>query len=136
MSLRFVLTKGITMCKLAIVKEWEKNAKKLIVKNLLYELKYHAVLQNSKILHAQSKVQGEIFKLAKCCNKRIILKSSKQRWIFYPNWQGPNSSWITPNFWLKLFPNSWKSKLLVFKNGKLNFFSVSLLKGIFVIVKV
>ena len=82
MSLRFVLTKGIAMCKLAIVKEWEKNAKKLTVKNVLYELKYHAMLQNSKILHDQSKVQGEIFKLAKCCNKKDHLKVLKTEMNF------------------------------------------------------
>ena len=44
MSLRFVFTKGIAMCN-------------------------HEILQISKNLHTQSKLQGEIFKLAKFCNK-------------------------------------------------------------------
>ena len=57
MSLRFVFTKGIAMDKPAI----------------LNDQKYHEVLENSEILHTQSKLQGEIFKLAK------FLKSSKQR---------------------------------------------------------
>ena len=34
MSLRFVFTKGITMCKPEIVKEREKNVKKLAMKNV------------------------------------------------------------------------------------------------------
>ena len=38
------------MCMPAIVKEREKNAKKLIMKNALNDQKYE-VLQNSKILH-------------------------------------------------------------------------------------
>ena len=67
------------MSKPDIVKEREKNAKKLTMKNVLNDQKYHEILQNSKILHTQSKLHGEIFKLAKFCNKRIILKSSKQR---------------------------------------------------------
>ena len=79
MSLRFVFTKGIAMCKPAIVKERETNAKKLTIKNVFNDQKYYEILQNSKILLTQSKLQGEIFKLAKFCNKRIILKSSKQR---------------------------------------------------------
>ena len=78
MSLRFAFTKGIAMCKLAIVKEHEKNAKKLTMKNVLNDQKYHEILQNSKIVHTQSKLQCEIFKLTKFCNKRIILKSLKQ----------------------------------------------------------
>ena len=49
------------MCKPAIVKEREKNAKKLTMKNVLNDQKYHEILQNSKILHTQSKLQGEIF---------------------------------------------------------------------------
>ena len=61
------------MCKPAIVKKREKNVKKLTMKNVLNDQK------NSKILHTQPKLQGEIFKLAKFCNKRVILKSSKQR---------------------------------------------------------
>ena len=67
------------MCKSANVKEREKNAKKLTMKNILNDQKYHERLQNSNILHAQPKLQGEIFKLAKFCNKSIILRSSKQR---------------------------------------------------------
>ena len=78
MSLRFVFSKGIAMCKLAILKEREKNIKKLTMKNVLNDQKYHEILQNSKILHTQSKLQDQIFKLAKFCNKRITLKSSKQ----------------------------------------------------------
>ena len=78
MSLRFVFTKAIAMCKPAIVKEHKKNAKKLTMKN---DQKYE-ILQNSKILHTQSKLQGEIFKLAKFYNKKVTLKSSKQRWLF------------------------------------------------------
>ena len=71
--------KGIVMSKPAIVKEREKDAKKLTMKNILNDQKYHEILQNFKILHTQSKLQDEIFKLAKFYNKRIILKSSKQR---------------------------------------------------------
>ena len=82
MSLRFVFSKGIAMCKPEIVKEYEKNAKKLTMKNVLNDQKYLEILQNSKILYTQSKLQGEVFKLAKFCNKRIILNSSKQRWLF------------------------------------------------------
>ena len=67
------------MCKPAIVKEREKNVKKLTMKNVLNDQKYYQMLRNSKILHTQPKLQGEIFKLAKFCNKRVILKSSKQR---------------------------------------------------------
>ena len=67
------------MCKPTITKERETNAKKLTMKNVLNDRKYHEILQISKILNTQSKLQREIFKLAKFCNKRIILKSSKQR---------------------------------------------------------
>ena len=70
------------MCKPAIVKERKKNAKKLTMKNALNDQKRHETLQNSRSLHTESKLQGEIFKLAKFCNKRIILNSSKQRWLF------------------------------------------------------
>ena len=49
------------MCKPAIVKEHEKNAKKLNMKNVLNDQKYHEILQDSKILHAQCKLQGKIF---------------------------------------------------------------------------
>ena len=61
MSLRFVFTKVIAMCKAALVKAREKNVKKLTMK------KYHEILQNFKILHTQSKLQDEIFKLEKVC---------------------------------------------------------------------
>ena len=77
MSLRFVFTKGIDLHKSAIVKEREKNAKKLNMKNVLNEQTYHEILEISKILRTRSKLQGGIFKLAKFNNKRIILKSSK-----------------------------------------------------------
>ena len=77
MSLRFVFTKEIAMCKPATVKERKKNAKKLTTKNVLNDQKYE-ILQNSKILHTQPKLQGEFFKLAKFFNKKIILKSSRQ----------------------------------------------------------
>ena len=49
-SLRVACTKGIAMCMPAIVKEREKNAKKLIMENALNDQKYE-ILQNSKILH-------------------------------------------------------------------------------------
>ena len=71
MSLRFVFTKGIAICKPAIVKERKKNAKKLTMKNVLNDQKHLEILQNSKILHTQSNLQGEIFKLAKFCNRMI-----------------------------------------------------------------
>ena len=89
MSLRFAFTKGIAMCKLAIVKEHEKNAKKLTMKNVLNDQKYHEILQNSKIVHTQSKLQGEIFKLTKFCNNRI-LKTGMTFYILIG--KGPNSS--------------------------------------------
>ena len=79
MSLKFVFTKGIATCKPTVVKEREKNAKKTAMRNVLNDQQYHELLQNSKILHTQSKLQGEVFKLVKFCKKRIILKSSKQR---------------------------------------------------------
>ena len=49
MSLRFLLTQGIAMAKLTIVKEREKNGKKLTMENVLNDQKYHEILQNSKI---------------------------------------------------------------------------------------
>ena len=70
------------MCEPAIVKEREKNSKKLPMQNVLNDQKYREILQNSKILHTQSKLQVEIFQLANFCSKRILLKSSKQRWFF------------------------------------------------------
>ena len=78
MSLRSVFTKGNDVYKPAIAKERQKNAKKLTMKNVLNDQKYHEILQNFKILHTECKLQGEIFKLTKICNKKIILKSSKQ----------------------------------------------------------
>ena len=48
-----------------------KKAQKLTIKNVSNFQKYHEILQNSNILHTQSKLQGEIFKLAKFCSKRI-----------------------------------------------------------------
>ena len=78
MSLRSVFTKGNDVYKPAIAKERQKNAKKLTMKNVLNDQKYHEILQNFKILHTQCKLQGEIFKLTKICNQKIILKSSKQ----------------------------------------------------------
>ena len=75
------------MCKPAVVTEREKNAKKLTMKNVLNDQKYHEILQNSNILHTQSKLQGEIFKLAKFCNERIILNPQNRDDFFYPNWQ-------------------------------------------------
>ena len=80
------------MCKPAIVKEREKNAKKLTMKNVLNDRKCHEILRNSKILHTESKLQGEIFKLSNFCNKKIILKSSKQMNFFILTGKGPNSS--------------------------------------------
>ena len=49
------------------------------MKNVLNDQKYHEILQNFKILHTQSKLQRIILELVKFCNKRIILKFSKQR---------------------------------------------------------
>ena len=46
MSLTFVFTKRIANFKLAIVKEREKNAKKLTMKNILNDQKYHEILKN------------------------------------------------------------------------------------------
>ena len=54
MSLRFVFTKEIVVYKPAIIKEREKNAKKLTMKNVLNDQKYHEVLQIFKILHTHS----------------------------------------------------------------------------------
>ena len=80
MPSRFLFTQVTAIRKPAIGKERAKNAKKkLTMKNVLYDQEYHEILQNSKILHAQSNLQGEIFKLAKFYNKRIFFKSSKQR---------------------------------------------------------
>ena len=79
------------MCKHAIVKEREKNTKKLIMKTVLNDQKYHEILQNYKILHTQSKIQGEIFKLAKFGNKRIIVLKTEIT-LFILIGKGPNSS--------------------------------------------
>ena len=43
-TLRFVFTKGITMCKPAVVKR-ENNVKKITIKNVLNHQKYHKTLQ-------------------------------------------------------------------------------------------
>ena len=59
------------MCRASFVKEREKNVKQLTMKIILNDQKYHELLQNSKILHTQSKPQGKIFDD-----------------FFYPNWQG------------------------------------------------
>ena len=47
MSLRFVFTKGIVVYKPAIIKEPEKNAKKLTMKNVLNDniMKYSKILK-------------------------------------------------------------------------------------------
>ena len=57
------------MSEAAIVKQREKNAKKVTMKNVSNDQNYHEILQSSKILHTQCRRQGEIFKLAKFCNK-------------------------------------------------------------------
>ena len=44
MSLRFVFTKEIEMCKPAIVNKCKKNAKNLTMKNVSNEKKYHEIL--------------------------------------------------------------------------------------------
>ena len=51
----------MAMCKPAIVKEREKNAKKLTMKNVLNDQEYHEIFQNFRVLHTQSKLQGKIF---------------------------------------------------------------------------
>ena len=78
------------MCKPAIVKEREKNAKKLTMKIVLNDQKYHEILQNFKILHTQSRLQGEIFKLVKFCNKRMTFATEMTFFILIG--KGPNSS--------------------------------------------
>ena len=77
-------------------------------------MRYYEILIT---LHAQSKLQGKIFKLVKFCNKRTILKSSKQMTLSIRNGKRPKPSSNTSNFWLKLFQNGWKLKLIVLKNG-------------------
>ena len=52
------------MYKPPVVKEREKNVKKLTMKNVLDDQKYE-ILENSKILYTQSELEGEIFKLPK-----------------------------------------------------------------------
>ena len=61
MSLRFVFTIGIAMCKPAAVKECKKNVKKRSMENVLNDQNYHEILQNSKILHTQSTSNWQIF---------------------------------------------------------------------------
>ena len=53
-----------------ICKRTRKECQKTM-KIILNDQKYHELLQNSKILHTQSKPQGKIFDD-----------------FFYPNWQG------------------------------------------------
>ena len=60
-------------------KRTRKEFQKTTNENVLNDQKYREILQNSKILHTQFKLQVEIFQLANFCSKRIILKSSKQR---------------------------------------------------------
>ena len=60
------------MCKPAIVKECEKNLKKLTMKNVLNEQKYYEILLNFKILHSQSKLQDEIFQLVVLQQKHLL----------------------------------------------------------------
>ena len=79
MYLRFVFTEGTAMWKPAIVKKRKKNARKLTMENVLNDQNYHEILQNSNILHTQLKLQGEIFKMVKLCNKWINLMPSKQK---------------------------------------------------------
>ena len=72
------LTEIFIFTLLCVASKGFMEARKAYEKLLNYQ-KYHEILQNFEILHTQSKLHGEIFKLAKFCNKRIILKSSKQR---------------------------------------------------------
>ena len=64
MSLRFVFTKGITMCKPAIVKEREKNVKKLAMKNVTTSETLIQTLQTKTEPHYnQINMCSEIFKV-------------------------------------------------------------------------
>ena len=64
MSLRFVFTKGITMCKPAIVKEREKNVKKLTMKNVTTSETLRQTLQTkTKPHYNQINMCSEIFKV-------------------------------------------------------------------------
>ena len=98
MSLRFVFTKGIAMCKPGIVKERKKNAKKLTMKNVLNDKKYHEIFQNSKILHILSKLQGGIFPIGNVLQLKDHLKVLKTKMtFFYPKWQGTHHR-LLPTF--------------------------------------
>ena len=64
MSLRFVFTKGITMCKPEIVKEREKNVKKLAMKNVTTSETLRQTLQPKTEPHYnQINMYSEIFKV-------------------------------------------------------------------------
>ena len=74
--------KGIAMSKPPIVKEREKNAKKLTTKNVLNDQK---IMKFSKILKfyiLNPKLQGEIFKLA-VLQQKDHLKILKTEMIFF-----------------------------------------------------
>ena len=53
------------MFKPRTLKERKNNAKKLAIKNVLNDKKYHEIFQNSSILLTQFKLQRKIFKLLK-----------------------------------------------------------------------
>ena len=93
MILRFAFTKGIAMCKPSILKEREKNAKKINYENVLNARKYHKILQNSNILHTQYKLQGETF-----ATKGSSESPHNRDDFFYPNWQATKLIKNTPNF--------------------------------------
>ena len=80
------------MCKPAIVKECEKNLKKLTMKNVLNEQKYYEILQNFKILHSQSKLQDEIFKLVVLQQKHTLKVLQTEMTFFILVGKEPNSS--------------------------------------------
>ena len=81
------------MCKPAIVKEREKKCQKTNYENVLNDQKYHKILQNSNILHTQSKLQGEIF-----ATKGSSEKPHNRDYFFYPNWQATKLIINTLNF--------------------------------------
>ena len=88
MSLRFVFTKGIAMCKPAIPKN--VNAKKLTIKNVLNDQKYE-ILQNSKIFHTQSKLPN--LQIGKVLQQKDHLKVLKTEMTFFILiGKGPHSS--------------------------------------------
>ena len=64
MSLRFVFTKGITVCKPEILKEREKNVKKLAMKNVTTSETLRQTLQPKTEPHYnQINMCSEIFKV-------------------------------------------------------------------------